>query len=309
MKLTLSKVIPSPLGKHLEFIHALESKGAFLIGDRWKVVHLPPDGIMELLWQTTDPEVAYQWRGACDDRIPDALDDEIRNGGSNNRRINGFKLLSKEDRKRIEQSDLYQSSRVEQPKLLEGHDGILLAFAGKSISILKFEGENVVEQSKIRTKGREPITRALHPKKKLIVYGTNHGELYGQPFDADKFGRSLKIDQLPNTCYQVAFSGDGKKLFAAGMGYVKIYSYDGNVFTSVSSISTAVRSFEIVGNCLVLNKGMHGIGVMNVLDKPESIASMELPFMLDQMVYLASQKTFLLISGSTDEWAFLTWSE
>nr|WP_295925146.1 hypothetical protein [uncultured Dyadobacter sp.] len=299
MKLTLSKTIPSPLGKHLQVMYAVESKGIFLLGDRWKIVGLHANGFTDLLWQTADEEIAHQWRGSFDERIPDDLSNEISEGG--------FRLLTKAEHEQVSQSDLYKSSHSDQPTHYRGHDDTLLAFAGKNITLLNCNAGAVSELAKTRTKGKDPISKTLHPHRNLIVYGTNHGELYGQPFEQDRFGKPIRIDQLPNTCYQITFSIDGQKMFVAGLGYVKIYECHGDTFVVNASITTAVRSFAIVDDYLILNKGMHGIDVIRVRDKPERVTSMDFHFMIDRMLHLVSQRTILLLSGSTDEWALLRW--
>jgi hypothetical protein len=301
MKLTLSKMIPSPLDVHLQLARAIEERGAFLLADRWKILLLYPNGVSELIWQTTDEDIAHKWRGLFDDRLPDPLYDEIR------QMANGFRLLSKENYLRIEGSGLYKSATID-PKVFEAHDQTILSFAGKKISILKMQGENVVEYTRTKTKGKDMIHQALHPQQSLIVYGTNHGELFALPFEYDQFGRTVKISQLPNTCYQITFTADGKRMFVGGLGYVKVFDYDGKVFTENASISSALRSFELVEDHLVLNKGMHGIDVIKVTDKLQRVSSLDLPFSIDKMFCLVPQKTFLLTSGSTNEWALLDWT-
>ncbi|SEJ20483.1 hypothetical protein SAMN05216327_10775 [Dyadobacter sp. SG02] len=301
MKLTLSKTVASPLNVHLQLAYPLESRGAFMLGDQWRILLLYPDGTSELIWQTTDEDIACKWRGLYDDRPADAIFDEIR------QLPNGFQLLSKELYQRIETSDFYQSARTN-PIVFQGHDQTILSFAGKKISILTLE-ENVRERVTIKTKGRDLICQALHTHQNLIIYGTNHGELFAQPFDQDQFGKTVKIDQLPNTCYQITFAGDGQKMFVGGLGYVKVFDYDGKIFTETASISSALRSFALVEDHLVLNKGMHGIDVIKVGDKLQRVSSLDLPFAIDKMFYLARQKTFLLTSSATNEWALLDWSE
>lgn len=301
MKLTLSKIVPSSLEIHLQLAHTLESKGAFLLGDRWQILLLHSDGTPELIWQTTDEDIAYKWRGLFDDRPADPVYDEIR------QMANGFQSLSKEAYRQIEASDFYRSARAN-PRIFGAHDKTILSFAGKKITILKVDEQNVCESAITKTKGKELVREALHPQQNLIVYGTNHGELFGQPFDQDKLGKTIKIDQLPNTCYQITFNGDGNKMFVGGLGYIRVFDYDGKVFTENVSISSAVRSFELVDDYIVLNKGMHGIDVIKVGEKLQRVSSLDVPFPIDKMLYLAPQKTFLLTSGSTNEWALLNWT-
>lgn len=300
MKLLLSNVIPSPLDVQLQLACPLEGTGAFLMADRWKVLLLHPNGSMDLIWQTSDEDIAYKWRGFFDDRLTDSVYDETR------QLTNGFRLLSKVDYQRIERSGLYETADT-LPLLYEAHNGTWIAFAGKKISIVKWEAGHASEHAATKTKGRDPICRALHPHQNLVAYGTNYGELFAQPFDQGGFGKTIKIGQLPNTCYQIAFTADGKRLFVGGLGYVKVFEYDSKGFTEGASISSALRSFELVESYLVLNKGMHGIDVLKITDKRQRVDSMDLPFSIDKMFYLARQKTFLLTSGSTNEWVLLNW--
>lgn len=292
MKLTISKIIPSPLGAHLKFVHVLESKGAFLLGDSNKVLLARADGSVELVANLDGN--AYQWG----DIGVDFYNEIMRNT------VNGFKSLPRDEQDRFTQSQMYKSTR-DIPVACYAHDEALLFFSGKSVALLEWEDERLVELKRIKTKGREPIRRALHPQRNLLLYGTNHGELYSQTFDQDRFLKSTKVDQLPNTCYQITFSPDGQRMFVAGLGFVKSYDFNGDAFTPNASITTAVRSFELVEEYLVLNKGMHGLDVIRIKDKPEKVISLDPPFMIDQMYYLAPQRVFLLISGSTNEWALL----
>ncbi|ACT91576.1 hypothetical protein [Dyadobacter fermentans] len=295
MQLTLSKSIPSPLSTHLRFVHVLESKGAFLLADHSKVVLLRFDGSMELIANLDDRE--YQWEGIGAEFALEVAQ----------KRVNGFKMLSHKEKELFEQSDAYKSAR-DIPVATYAHDGALLVFSGKNVALLEWQADQLMELKRIKTKGRDPIARALHPEENLLVYGTNYGELYSQAFSEERFLKSTKVDQLPNTCYQITFTPDGRRMFVAGLGFVKSYGYDDHVFTPGASITTAVRSFELVEDYLVLNKGMHGLDVLRITDKPERVAALDPPFMTDKMYYLAPQKTFLLISGSTNEWALLRWT-
>jgi hypothetical protein len=48
--------------------------------------------------------------------------------------------------------------------------------------------------------------------------------------------------------------------------------------------------------------------VIKVTDKLQRVSSLDLPFSIDKMFCLVPQKTFLLTSGSTNEWALLDWT-
>ncbi|MCF0069076.1 hypothetical protein LZD49_01250 [Dyadobacter sp. CY261] len=296
MQLTLSQILPSQLGNHLRFIYELESQSAFLLGDSNKVVLLRADGSLELIANLDGED--YQWEGIGADFRSEIMQ----------KRVDGFKQLSRDEQVRFTQSEIYRSTR-DIPVANYAHDGALLFFSGKSIALLKWEEERLVELKRIKTKGRDPIRRALSPQQNLLLYGTNYGELYSQTFDRDRFLKSSKIDQLPNTCYQITFSADGGRLFVGGLGFIKFYDFDGKTFSPVVSFTTAMRSFELVEDYLFVNKGMHGLDVIRMSDKPERVTSLDLPFTIDKMYYLAPQKTFLLISGSTNEWALLKWTE
>lgn len=296
MQLTISKIIPTPLSGHLKFVYPLESKGAFVIGDSNKVLLLNTNGEAELIAQLDGED--YQWKG----KGAELFGEIVR------KRVNGFQMLSTEEQDRFKQSEIYKSTR-DIPIANYGHDGALLLFSGKNIALLGWEQEGLVELNSTRSKGKEPITRALHPKQNLLMYGTNYGELYSQTFDRGHFLKSVKVDQLPNTCYQLTFSTDGQRLFVAGLGFVRSYDFNGTAFNPGISMTTAVRSFELVEDFLVLNKGMHGLDVVRIKDKPERVTSLDLPFAIDKMYCLGGQKAFLLTSGSSNEWALLAWRE
>lgn len=295
MQLTISKIIPAPLSMHLKFVHTLESKGAFVIGDSGKVVLLGTDGKVELIAQLDGDD--YRWDGKAADMFSEII----------RKRVNGFQMLPKDEQNKFTQSEIYKSTR-DMPTACYAHDGALLFFSGKNIALLKWEEEQLIALKSTRTKGKEPIARALHPQQNLLVYGTNYGELYSQTFDGERFLKVSRVDQLPNTCYQITFSPDGNRLFVAGLGFVKSFDFNGVAFTPNMSMTTATRSFELVDDFLVLNKGMHGLDVIRIKDKPERVTSMDLPFAIDKMYYLGPQKVFLLTSGSTNDWALLEWT-
>lgn len=273
----------------------MESKGAFVVGDSSRVLLLGTDGEAELLAQLEGED--YQWEG----KGADLFGEIVR------KRVNGFQMLSKEEQGRFRQSEIYKSTR-DIPVASYAHDGALLFFSGKNVALLKWKEERLMELKSTRTKGKEPIARALHPRQNLLIYGTNHGELYSQTFDSGQFIKSHKVDQLPNTCYQVTFSSDGQRLFVAGLGFIRSYDFNGTAFNPNISLTTAVRSFELVEDFIVLNRGMHGLDVLRITDKPERVTSLDLPFAIDKMYYLAPQKVFLVTSGSTKEWALLAFA-
>lgn len=283
-------MIPAPLGTYLKFAYTIESIGAFLLSDGEKVVLLRTDGSIDLI-ANLDGE-PYQWGGVGADFEVEILQ----------RRVNGFKSLTRYERQRLKESAIYKSTR-NIPIVNYAHDDVILFFAGKSIALLKWVGEELVELKRTRTKGRDPIRWALAPEQNMLLYGTNYGELYSQTFGRDCFIKSVKVDQLPNTCYQITFSPDGRRMFAGGLGFIRSYTFDGSTFTPDMSIATAMRSFELVEDYIIINKGIHGLDVIRVKDKPERVTSLDLPFMIDKMYFLAPQKALLLISGNTSDWA------
>lgn len=295
MQLTISKIIPAPLSAHLRFVYELESRGAFLIGDKNQVILMGANGSAELIAKLDGEQ--YLWEGLGAD-----FAHEI-----GQKRVGGFKPLTRSEQARFIQSEIYKSTR-DIPVAKYACDDALLFFSAKNVALLKWEDEELVELKRIRTKGREPMEWALHPEQNLLIYGTNHGQLYSQTFNRDNFLKSGKVDQLPNTCYQISFSPDGQRMFVAGLGFVKSYDFNGTVFTPGISMTTAVRSFHLSEDYLVLNKGMHGMDVIRVREKPERVTSLDLPFPIDKMYYLASQKTFLLTSNATNEWALVNWT-
>ncbi|SDD73684.1 hypothetical protein SAMN04487996_10275 [Dyadobacter soli] len=298
MQLTLTKSIPSPLGKKPLIIWTLNNEGAFLISDSWNMVRLDTDGSVNVLWRTTDKENAYQFGSVYDDRVSDPFYEGIREAG-----ISGFQLLNVEDYLKIHQGNKYHPNF--RPVPLKAHDSVLLYLEEKEIALLKAAGSDIVKVAKVKVKGKGKTAEMLHPAENVIVYGTNYGELYAQPFDAEGFEKTVKIDQLPNVCYQIAFAPNGRKMFAVGMGYLKIYDYHEGKFTAAYSLSTAARSFELIDDYMIFNKGMHGIDILRVAGKPESLSSLDLPFSIDRMVYLASTRTFLLTSANSDDLHFL----
>lgn len=302
MQLTLTKSIPSPFGRKPLIIWVLEKEGAFLISDSWNMVRLDADGLVNVLWQTTDKETAYQLASFYDDRVSEQFYDGIREG-----RISGFQLLGMEDYRKIHHVSKYHPNF--RPVPLRAHDSALLYLEEKEIALLQLADSGIVKFARTKIKGKAKTAEMLHPVENLIIYGTNGGELYAQPFNAEGFGKVIKVDQLPNVCYQIAFSASGKRMFVVGLGYLKIYDFDQNKFTATFSLATAARSFELINDYLILNKGMHGIDVIRATDKMERISTLDLPFPIDRMVYLASKCTFLATSTSSDDLYFLNWSD
>lgn len=296
MQLTVSKIIPAPLGKYLSFIYTLESTGAFLVADNAKVILLRLDGSVELI-ANLDGE-PYLWEGVGREFAAE-ID---RQPG------HGFKALTSREKALFEQSEIYQSTRYV-PTAKYAHQDALLFFYGKSLALLKWEEGRLVELRRIRTKGREPIRHALHPERNLLLYGTNRGELYSQTFSSDRFIKSTKVDQLPNTVYQITFSENGQQLFVAGLGFLNFYKVQDDTIKPVASMATAARSFEIIGQYIILNKGMHGIDIIRMQNSPERVSSFDPPFAVDQMYYLSSQRVFLITSNSTNQWALIKWED
>jgi hypothetical protein len=309
MELILTNTVKSPFAGKPETIWALENSGVFLVSDCWKMIKFNADGSPVLLWHTTDEDTAYRLKGIYDDRLSDEFYDEIKTRG-----IAGFQLLP-----RKEYDDLNYvngSSAVldivnryglidRGPLLLLAHESVLVQFTKQNILLFKRENGQLAEVTKTKFKGKNVTAVMLHPQRNQIIYGTNQGELFAQPFEQDRFGKVIKVDQLPNVCYQISFSKDSKKMFVGGLGYLKIYDLNGDVFSPDASLMTACKSFEIAGQYLVLNKGMHGIDVLRIHDNTERVSALDLPFPIDRMVYLAPQKTFLLTSAEENDLYFL----
>lgn len=302
MHLTLTGSIPSPLGKKPSIIWTLEKDEAFLISDSWNMLRIDVDGLANELWRTTDKETGYQLVSVYDDRVSDSYYDGIREA-----KVSGFQLLAMDDYRKLHSGDKYHPNFRSLP--LKAHDSALLYVGEKEITLLQRAPGGIEKVAKIKVKGKGKTAEMLHPAENLIIYGTNHGELYAQSFDAGTFGKTIKVDQLPNVCYQIAFSENGKKMFVVGLGYLKIYNYEQNKFAATFSLATAARSFEMINDYLVLNKGMHGVDVLHIGDKPERISSLDLPFSIDRTVYLASRRTFLVTSASSGDLYFLSWSD
>lgn len=299
MQLALVGKTPSPFQRKPDMIWALEKQGTFLISDRWKMFQLDTSGDLNLLWDTVDKDNSVQVQNVYDDRLADPFYDEIREVG-----YLGFKLFSKP-----EYDDIFKNIPLIHRRIpLFTYDRSIVDLQEKVLYLLQIDEGKIIELAKTKTKGKAKTAAMLRPYHNSLVYGTNYGELYMQPFDQGKFGKTTKVDQLPNVCYQIAFSPDGKRMFVVGLGYLKIYDFDGSQFSAAFSQATAARSFELVNDYLILNKGMHGIDVIQVADKPERSSSLDLPFSIDQMVYLASNRTFLVTSASSNDLYFLRWT-
>lgn len=311
MKLTLSATKPSPVNLPYCTTWVAQQAGKFVISDMYKIVAIAPDGYAEIIWEASDENAAYAVKGYCDERLPDDFYQQI-----SERALGGFCLLEKAEYKCIDQPN-GSSSLMELVKTygpfdralpVRAHDRIV-SFGKKSISLHALNGNTLGVLSKINTKGKTPINAALHPVQNLIVYGTNAGELYGQHFDDNGFGKAIKIDQLPNTCYQLEFNAGGNRLFVCGMGYLRVFEFDGSAFVQIASLATASRSFALSDHHLFLNKGIHGIDVLHVAGEPRRATSLDVPFSIDKMEYLPSPQTLFITSGFTQEIALVACDE
>ncbi|WAC13759.1 hypothetical protein [Dyadobacter pollutisoli] len=310
MKLQLIKTIGSPVSGKDQSIWISAKDKSFYITDRWKVVRIDPSENFEIrvISETADQEDAYQMKGIYDKRLPDPLYDEISAGG-----IAGFKLLSKTDYDSIDSpagsaSFLEMANRygpIDRNLPLLAHNASIVTFGNKSLWMERMEGNALISIDTVKTKGKAPVHAHLHPNLNLIVYGTNYGEIYGQYFNENSFGKAIKIDNLQKPCYQTGFTQDGEYLIVCGMGYVKLYIEKAGTYSEISTIQTSARSFEILENYLILNKGMHGMDVFLIGDKPEKKGSLELPFAIDRMICHQPERLMLLTSNPHGEIAFV----
>lgn len=310
MKLQLIKTIGTPDSGKDQAIWISEKDKSFYITDRWKVVCIDPGKNFEIraITETADQEEAYQMKGIYDKRLPDHLYEQISARG-----MSGFKILSKTDYDRIDSpagsaSALEMANRygpIDRNLPLLAYNGSIITFGNKSISIGRMEGNVLINIATVKAKGKAPVHAHLHPNLNLIVYGTNYGEIYGQYFDENGFGKAIKIDNLQKPCYQTGFTQDGKYLIVCGMGYVKLYIEKAGTYSEISTLQTSARSIEIMENYLILNKGMHGLDLFLIGDKPERKGSLELPFAIDRMVCHQPERLILLTSNPHGEIAFV----
>jgi hypothetical protein len=310
MKLHLIKIIHSPDNGKDQAIWISEKDRAFYITDRWKVIRIEANSDLasQTISETADQEKAYEMKGIYDKRLPDDLYEEVSSQG-----ISGFKLLSKAAYDSIDSpagsaSLLEMVNRfgpIDRDLPLLAHNGSIVTFGKKSISIGKIEGGTLKNVDTVKTKGKAPAHAHLHTNLNLIVYGTNYGEIYGQYFDENGFGKTLKIDNLEKPLYQVGLAQDGSILLVCGMGYVKIYALNAGSYSEISTIQTAAKSFTVWQDYLVINKGMHGIDLFRIGEKPEKMDSLAVPFAIDRMVLHQSGQMLLLTSNPHGELGFV----
>ncbi|GGM88031.1 hypothetical protein GCM10010967_20810 [Dyadobacter beijingensis] len=299
MKLTLSSIVESPVILPYCSTWVAEKRRSFIISNYKMVAELGINGTMDVIRQSSGDS-----DGILDDALPAGIYEDIRKKG-----INGFQLLPKSDYKNWEQFNggalLIEAAKsyglFDNNFPVQAHDGLIISFGKKSIIMSVWENGQLATTDIAKTKGKAPISTTLHPQENLVIYGTNYGELYAQDFSDGGFEKAVKIDQLPNTCYQMSFDPDGRNLFVCGMGYLRIFEFKNNAFTQRASLMTASRSFALAGNFLVLNKGIHGIDVLNVAVDPARVTSLDVPFTIDKMEYLSSAAMLLVTSGSSQD--------
>ncbi|MCE6987775.1 hypothetical protein [Dyadobacter sp. CY323] len=310
MKLELIKTSTLPFARYEKSIWVSEKESSFYLSDIWHITRINITDLFSenVLYKAPTEEAAYSMRGIYDKRLPDPLYDEISSQG-----FSGFRLLSKRE---YDQMDVNAGSisyldyanrlgPVAQFLPISTAQNILFTFGSKSISMYRFQENTLQEFGKIKTKGKTLGQVYLHPCEDLIFYGTNYSEIYGQHFRVDGFGKSVKIDDLQKPLYQINFAGDGKYLIVAGMGYLTFYEYTMNAFAPVHTIHTSTRSFEIMNNYLILNKGMHGIEIYDMAAHFKKIAHLEIPFAIDRMVLNKTEKVLLAISTPAGSMGFI----
>lgn len=303
MKLTILKTIHSPVESRNQSIWTWEEQGVFVLADRWKVLKMNRNAELETIWETADQEVGYSLKGICDDRLPEPLFEEIVTNG-----IAGFGMLSKSQYKAVDRPNGSESvmemvnayGPIDRFLPLSAHHKIIL-LGRKSISLAELNHHGLTVRETVKTKGKDPLAICCHPQRGMLVYATNYGELYALLFDQAGFGKTIKIDNLQKPCYQVAFYEEGNRLVAGGLGFLKTYILSGDRFTETAFVPTAARSFEITNGYLLLNKGLHGLDVFKINEELHKVASLDLPFSIDRIKYLAAGQVLLATSNSSEE--------
>ena len=300
MELSLSSVAESLVRLPNCSTWVAEEANVFILSDRFKIVTMNPDGLTETIWVAASEEVAYSINGYFDERLSATIYSQIAKKG-----IEGFQLLKQVEYKQIDQpngsTSLMETAKkfglFDQNFPVRAHKKIV-SFGKKVINLFSLEESGLHFVSKNVTKGKAPLCAVLHPKLNLILYGTNRGEVYGQYFDEQGFGKTAKVDQLPNACYQLLFDGEGRKLFICGVGCLRIFEFEKNNFTRLASLTTAARSFVLAGKYLILNKGIHGIDAIDIEAEPKLVTSLDVPFAINRMEYLESSHVLLITSAS-----------
>ncbi|MHA4741025.1 hypothetical protein [Dyadobacter sp. MSC1_007] len=309
MELTILKIIDSPVEGRNQSIWAWQAQDVFVLADRWKVLKMTQKAELQTIWETDEEEVGYAMKGICDDRLPEALFEEIVETG-----IAGFGLLGKLQNKMIDRPNgsesvmemVNQFGPFDRFLPLRAHQNAIILLGKKSISLASLTDAGLAAGNAIKTKGKDPLAICLHPEKNMLIYGTNYGELYAQLFQQTGFGKTIKIDNLQKPCFQVAFYENGSKLVACGMGFVKTYAFAGEKFTETAFIQTAARSFEIADEHLLLNKGAQGIAVFKMGENLQKVASIDLPFSIDRIKYLNTAKVLLATSNPSAKMSLIS---
>ncbi|TLV03889.1 hypothetical protein [Dyadobacter luticola] len=310
MKLELLKVADSPKIDQNQAIWVSDQEKGFYMTDTWKVVWLEAGGNFDrkTIWETNDHVEAYQMKGMYDKRLPDPLFEEIRTQG-----ISGFKLLSKQlydeldvpagSTSALEMANRFGLVRGHLPVL--GHHDKIFTFEGKAMSMAEMAVESLDILATIRMKGKVPVDVQLHPKMSLIVYITNYSEVHVQHFNQKGFKKCFKVTDLQKPGYQAGFTSDGRYLIICGTGYLQMFEVGETAFNLVSAIDIATRSFAIMDDWLVLNKGMHGLELYHIGERLEKVSSLQIPFAIDRMICHPGQRMLLLTGNPFREIAFI----
>lgn len=311
MQICFDKKTHMPVAGHNPAIWVSEREGAFYIMDRWKLVRIGRDSnfVPQIISEKPDEDEAYKTMGFYDRRIPDTLYDEIRNKG-----ICGFFLLSKKEYDQIDDSVGSHSALalangqglVNQDLPVRVRSGAVLTFGCRSFTISRWTPNSVKYLHMVKTSGKRIVQVHAYPNLDMIVYGNGDGDLYSHYFCVNDggSGKVTRIDKLPISPTQISFTSN-KDMIVCGNGLIKVYSTDKEHFVPKMFTEIAARSFEILGNYLVVNKGHEGIEVLDMSKKLASVLTARMPFPIDRMLCDCIRGQILITSNRGTDLAIM----
>ncbi len=120
-----------------------------------------------------------------------------------------------------------------------------------------------------KTRGKEALAYALHPKEKTIVYGDNYGTFFQHTFSHKGIckGRQFAVKERKASC--IDFINRGNYLLIGGMGYLCLYLHHKGKLKELTTKSLPVRDFLWLPQrrLIIVNEGLHGLSVHQLKDE------------------------------------------
>jgi len=148
-----------------------------------------------------------------------------------------------------------------------------------------------------KTLPKAMVSRRLARRNPWIVFGELSGNVRRLTLQDGAFGRVEKITTTKRPLRDVALTHDDGLLFVGGAGDLQLLENQGKKFAPVARIESATRELEpLDDHHLVVNRGIHGLMVIDAREGLEVVTTKELPFPIDQLRVATNRGTILATS-------------